>query len=45
MTVPDPTSPDCETAKHQACSGDAWDHLRDEPTTCRCICHTPKGCR
>jgi hypothetical protein len=43
MTVPDPVSPDCETAKHAACSGDAWDLLRDELTTCTCTCHTRGG--
>lgn len=39
MTVPDPTSPDCEQRKHQACSGDAWNHLTDEPAPCACECH------
>jgi hypothetical protein len=39
MTVPEPISPDCEQRKHQACSGDAWDMLRDELTECRCECH------
>lgn len=35
-------SPDCEQAKHAACSGDAWDHELDEPTLCTCDCHAPK---
>jgi len=39
MSVPDPLSPDCEVAKHTACSGDAWDLLADEVTACTCACH------
>ena len=42
MTVPDPLSPDCEVHKHDACSGDAWDLLRDEITACTCHCHTTR---
>ena len=35
-----PLSPDCaDRFKHQACSGDAWDDERDEPTACTCPCH------
>lgn len=29
-------SPDCEQGKHDACSGDAWDKDKDEPTRCGC---------
>ena len=32
-------SPDCEQAKHTACSGDAWDHDTDSPAACQCLCH------
>jgi len=32
-------SPDCEAAKHDACSGDAWDELLDRATRCTCMCH------
>ena len=41
MTVPAPTSPDCQQAKHQACTGTqaAWDHLKDELADCTCFCH------
>jgi hypothetical protein len=39
MTVPDPTSPDCEQRKHTACTGDAWDKLKDRPADCTCDCH------
>lgn len=39
MSVPDPLSPDCEQRKHRACSGDAWDVLKDEPASCTCACH------
>jgi hypothetical protein len=39
MTVPDPLSPDCEQRKHTACTGEAWDFLRDEPASCTCHCH------
>ena len=45
MTVPDATSPDCEVKKHQACSGDAWDMLRDEITTCKCPSHKERSRR
>ena len=36
-----PVSPDCSNApfKCGACSGDAWDDERDEPTACTCPCH------
>lgn len=33
------TSPDCGVGKHDACNGDAWDHSKDEPTVCVCVCH------
>lgn len=39
VTVPDPLSPDCEQRKHGACSGDAWNLVRDEPAACTCECH------
>jgi hypothetical protein len=42
MTVPAPTSPDCEQRKHTACSGHAWDHLNDQPTHCTCPCQPPR---
>ena len=32
-------SPDCDVAKHTACSGDAWDHEADLPARCACGCH------
>ncbi|MBS1674105.1 MAG: hypothetical protein JSS74_09095 [Actinobacteria bacterium] len=33
-------SPDCrDGGKHRACDGTAWDHERDELTTCSCSCH------
>ena len=35
VTVPAPTSPDCEQRKHTACSGDAWDLLADAPAVDR----------
>jgi hypothetical protein len=44
MTVPDPLSPDCEQRKCHACSGDAFDLLKDEVTRCTCACH-PKPAR
>lgn len=31
-----PVSPDCEQGKHDACSGDAWDHTADAPARCAC---------
>jgi len=35
-------SPECEhVGKHEACSGDAWDHDNDQPTRCGCWCHEP----
>jgi hypothetical protein len=39
MSVPAPTSPDCEQRKHAACSGDAWDLLKDQAAACTCECH------
>jgi hypothetical protein len=39
MTVPDPLSPDCEQRKCTACTGEAWDLLRDKPADCTCHCH------
>ena len=36
-------SPDCRAAKHTACSGDAWDVVRDEPAACPCSCHQGGG--
>ena len=38
-TRPDPESPDCLIAKHSACTGEAFDHARDEPCDCCCECH------
>lgn len=29
----------CHEGLHFFCAGDAWDHLRDEPTGCQCGCH------
>lgn len=34
-------SPDCQVGKHAACSGGAWDEIRDEPAPCPCLCHAP----
>jgi hypothetical protein len=34
--VSDPICPECEQGKCRNCSGDAWDHERDEPTACTC---------
>jgi hypothetical protein len=39
MSVPAPTSPDCEQRKHAACSGNAWDLLKDQAAACTCECH------
>lgn len=38
--VPNQTiGPECAYGKHDACNGDAWDYLKDEPTDCVCDCH------
>lgn len=31
--------PECQYDKHDACNGDAWDYLKDEPADCVCECH------
>ncbi|GAA4762406.1 hypothetical protein [Microbacterium gilvum] len=36
---PLPISPDCEPGKHSACTGDAWDDVKDVPAPCSCACH------
>jgi hypothetical protein len=32
-------NPDCWNGKHQACAGDAWNGMTDEPSPCQCTCH------
>lgn len=32
-------SPDCQQGKHTACTGDDWNHERDERQPCPCDCH------
>lgn len=36
----EPLSPDCRSAKHRACPGDAWDEAADVRCPCTCACHT-----
>lgn len=35
-------NPDCRDGKHQACAGDGWDEVLDEPSDCQCACHDIK---
>lgn len=34
-----PIGPDCDAAKHRACSGQALDETTDEIVACTCACH------
>lgn len=43
--IPDPAgwhlSPDCRDGNCSKCPGDAWDMLKDMPTSCTCHHHEP----
>ena len=34
--VDKPSCPECRSGKHQNCDGQAWDAVKDEPTSCAC---------